>query len=99
MVHFYITKHTHAKLLNVTFWSFALRGMLHLLAFIADPVVFQLLPKLLVPSSRHSNEDYLGLEARTSKVDIAFDMLDHPSNIESDSPDISKMAKEFQQFI
>ncbi|KAJ9065160.1 hypothetical protein DSO57_1022679 [Entomophthora muscae] len=51
----YISSHPHKTLMTVSFWCFALRGLLHLIAFLADPVVFSLLPSIFKPSLTTSN--------------------------------------------
>ncbi|KAJ9049658.1 hypothetical protein DSO57_1022160 [Entomophthora muscae] len=100
MIYTFFFKSHQPWIMTVTYWSFSSRGILHLIAFLADPVVFKIIPNLFNSRFKYREGTTLTPRDQLFDKDITFEFFATKSKIDSTSLKLKeRLSKDFQQFI
>ncbi|KAJ9067006.1 hypothetical protein DSO57_1003712 [Entomophthora muscae] len=75
------------------------RGILHIIAFIADPLIYKAIPKLLITNSNAKLESELDEIEDPEDWDCSYEYLFGPSHSNNLTPSLRKMIRDFQRYI
>lgn len=102
IIYVFLTKSTESWLFAWAYWGVSLQGLLHLVAFLADPAVSKLMPRLMAsqPCKEERERQCLSDAQSLDEIDFTFDVVMAPPGTE-DSPEIlrNRMVKEFHRYI
>lgn len=102
MVHLFLFKGAPRVLFAWAFLGCDSRGILHLVAFFADPLVAKALPDIFGPPSRADTipDNRWDTSKPSPTFDVSYDRLVDFTDAESPSPCLrSGMLKEFQRYV
>ncbi|KAJ9084378.1 hypothetical protein DSO57_1025191 [Entomophthora muscae] len=75
--------------------GFCSRGILHLFAFLADPMIFNAIPKLIKPDPEGPSLKFYQIEI-SSECNFSYHNLTGPSSNNTPASSLQKMIQAFQ---